>query len=239
MLADDERVLEEVLELANVSGPVVHHEQFQDRFRNAAHVLGKLVIELFHEVLDEERYIVAPLPERRNFDLHHLEAEKEVLAEIAGLHPLLEVAVGRRDHPYVHSHRRRVADSLELHGFEDPEQTKLHTWGHFADLVEEDRAAIRSLESADLVLDRVGEGAADVAEELAFEETFGEGGAVDFDEILVTAVARGVEGVGHKLLACTTLSGQEDRGADVGKRLDHRKDAADAGARADDPSELL
>ena len=53
---------------------------------------------------------------------------------------------------------------------------------HLADLVEEDRAVVGGLELADLLFRGAGEGALLVAEQLAFQQRLGQGGAVEADE---------------------------------------------------------
>src|SRR4029079_10836348 len=53
---------------------------------------------------------------------------------------------------------------------------------HFADLVEKDRALAGHLEEAGLVPDRSGEGPADMAEQLGFQQRFRESRTVDADE---------------------------------------------------------
>jgi hypothetical protein len=61
---------------------------------------------------------------------------------------------------------------------------QLHLRGrrHLGDLVEEQRAAIGQLEAAGPSIDRAGEGAFFVPEDLALEQRFGNGGAVDRDK---------------------------------------------------------
>ena len=59
---------------------------------------------------------------------------------------------------------------------------------HFGDFVEQQRAAVGLLEFADAPRDRAGEGALLVAEQLGFEQSFGNGGAIDADERLLGAV---------------------------------------------------
>ena len=115
----------------------------------------------------------------------------------------------------------------------------MHGRRHVTDLVEEDRAAVGPLEPAHLVPDGAGERTADVAEELTFQQTLGEGGAVDFDEILVAPAAGCVQGIGHEFLAGAALAGHENRGANVGEGFDHRKHFSDFLAGADDFSELF
>ena len=62
---------------------------------------------------------------------------------------------------------------------------------HVADLVEEERAAVRLLEAAAALRDRAGEGALLVAEQLALHELGGHRGAVHLHERLRRAAARG------------------------------------------------
>ena len=64
----------------------------------------------------------------------------------------------------------RAADALERLLLEEAQQLGLQRRHHLADLVEEHRAAVGRLEQAALLLPRVGEGAALVAEELALEQ---------------------------------------------------------------------
>ena len=69
-----------------------------------------------------------------------------------------------------------------------------------ADLVEEQGPAFGKLDLADVGLDRAGEGAALVAEQLGFEQVLRDGGAVDGDEAAL-APALLVDGAGEQLLA--------------------------------------
>jgi hypothetical protein len=66
--------------------------------------------------------------------------------------------------------RSRVSPKpAELAGLQGAQQLGLAGQGQFADLVQEQRAPVGELEQPHLVLDRAGEGAADVAEQLAGE----------------------------------------------------------------------
>ena len=78
----------------------------------------------------------------------------------------LEVAVGRRDHADVDAERLRAADALELAELEHAEQLALDLRSDLADLVEEQRAAVRELEPPLLLLVGAGEGALLVPEQL-------------------------------------------------------------------------
>ena len=98
------------------------------------------------------------------------------------------------------------AERADLAVLEHAQQAHLHARVRLADLVEEDRAAVRDLEQALLVGVRAGEGAAPVAEELALEQRVGQRGAVLRDEALVLARARVVDGARDQVLAGAGLA---------------------------------
>ena len=130
----------------------------------------------------EPRQVLAPLAQRRHHQLDDVEAEEQVLAEAAGLHLGVEVAVGGGDHPHVGDAGPVLADALEPLLLEEAQQPCLEAGRELADLIEEERAALGGLDPAGLVADRAGEGAAGVAEQLAGQQLLGERGAVDGDE---------------------------------------------------------
>ncbi len=103
------------------------------------------------------------------------------------------------------------ADAEHLPLLEDAEQLDLDRHGQVADLVEEDGAALGRLEEARAGLERPGERALLVAEELALEEGLGEGRAVDREERAPRPRRGAVEGAGQHVLADARLAEDEDR----------------------------
>ena len=99
-----------------------------------------------------------------------VEAVEEILAERAVGDHLREIRMGRGDHAHVDLDRVRVADALELALLQHAQQLRLQRGAHRPDLVEEQRALVRLLETSLARADRAGERAAHVAEELRFEQ---------------------------------------------------------------------
>src|SRR5439155_23330523 len=120
--------------------------------------------------------------------------EIKILAKPAALHLLLEVAVGGGDQAHVDGAGALFTDPLEIALLQHPQQLALQLQRNFADLVEEQRAAVGEFEPADAVAHRAGEGAADVTEELALEQFARDRRAIDPDQRPVAAVARLVDG---------------------------------------------
>ena len=106
---------------------------------------------------------------RRHRDREDVQTKEEVGPELMFLDLLLEIAVGRGDDANVDTNIRRSADAPEAFLLEKPQQFGLEPGGHLADLVEKYGPAISGFEQSLLLHARVGERAALVTEELAFE----------------------------------------------------------------------
>src|SRR5690606_17338720 len=151
---------------------------------------------------------------------------------------LLEVAVRRRDHPYVHGVRAIVADSLVLVLLEHPQQLALQVERDLADLVEEDRAAVGQLEAAHTVPMRPRERALHVPEELAFEQLVRDRRAVDLDQRTLAARAARVDHVRDELLADARLALNQHARARLRDGLEPREHLLQGRAFADDAAEV-
>ena len=90
---------------------------------------------------------------------------------------------------HVDRHGARAAEPLDGPVLQHAQQLHLHRQRHVVDVVEEDRAAVGQLEAAGPILDRAGERAALVAEQLRLDQRFREERAADRDERMVLAAA--------------------------------------------------
>ena len=97
-------------------------------------------------MIREQQDVGLPLPQRRDEDREDVEPVEQVFAERARGNGILEVLVGRRDQPHVDLDRLDAAEPLELMFLEDPQQLHLDPEIDVADLVEEERPAVRALE---------------------------------------------------------------------------------------------
>src|SRR5215472_3538400 len=75
-----------------------------------------------------------------------------------------------------------IADAFQLLFLQYAEQLGLHRERHFADLIEEQRAAVRQFEAAGFVLKRSGKSTFHVPEELALEQTLRNRTAIQLDQ---------------------------------------------------------
>ncbi len=178
-----DRVFDDVLELADVAGPPVPLEQLERLRREFG-----LRIAAPREMGDKGPDVRAPLAERRHVDMDDAQPVEQIFAKLAGRYALGEVAIGCGNHANINPSRSLVGpDPLQLTRFEEPKKKRLHPEAHLPHFVEEEGAAVRRLELADLVAIRAGEAALDVAEQLGLEERLGQPGAVDRHEGTATA----------------------------------------------------
>ena len=166
--------------------------------------------------------------------MHDVDSVVEILAEPRGLHLLVEVLVGGRDHPDVDGLGLVLPYARDGAFLQGAQQLHLQRGRHLADLVEEQGAAVRRLEPSWPRCDRAGERPLGVAEQLALEQVLGDGPAVDRHERAVLARAAPVDLAGDELLAGSGRAGDQDadvRGRDL---VDLAEDVPHRVAGADD-----
>ena len=147
------------------------------------HLLGVLR----EERLGDDEHVVAAIAQRRQEQVHDVEAVVEILAEAARADLVLEDAVRRGDDADVDLLGLAVADAVDDALLQRAEELHLEVQRELADLVEEERALVGDLELARARRDGARERALHVAEELALDEVLGDGAAVDDDERAVRA----------------------------------------------------
>ena len=187
-------------------------------------------------MLRQRRDVFRAVAKRWEVNGENAEPVVKVLAEAAGFDFAGKVSIRRGDDAHIHRARAIFTELLELAFLQDTQQLALEFERHFADFIQEQRAAIGQLESADTVLHRSRKGATDVAEEFALEQFARDGGAVHTHERGRCARAAVVDGAGDQFLACARFSEDEHVGVggshhfDLGEHLLEHGTAADDGA---------
>ena len=225
----DDHLLDDVLELADVAGPVVAGQAREGlaRERLGGH---PPLLEPLQDVVDQERDIIEPLAERGQLDRDHVEAIVQILAEPAGGDRLGQVEVRGGEDAAVGADDVGPADPLERPVLEHAEQLGLHAQGKLADLVEEERSPFGLLEPPFLLPVGAGEGAPLVAEELALQQRLGQGRAVDRDQRPVPGGVGVVDRLGDQFLARPRLTRDQHGAGGRGNPGDPLEDLAHPGA---------
>src|SRR6478735_6952020 len=153
-----------------------------------------------------------PRPQRRYLDDDLGQPVIEVLAELRLLDLRLEALVRRTDDAHVDRDLLPSADALDHALLQEAQQLRLQRRRQVADLVEEQRPAIRGLDLAERLLRGAGERALLVSEELAFEQRFRNRRAVDRDEALGAPRRQVVQRAREQLLARPRFAEDQYRG---------------------------
>ena len=172
-------------EFAHVARPVVEQQVLGGGLADPDARLAAFLLAPLEEVIEQQRNLLAPLAQRRNRQLHDVEAVVQVIAEPSLRDQLVEIGVGGRHDPHVDGDRRRLAERMHVARLEEAEQLGLHVHADLADFVEEQRAAGGAADDAGKRVVGAGEGAAPVAEELAVEHLARHRRAVEGQEDLL------------------------------------------------------
>jgi hypothetical protein len=180
---------------------------------------------LLQEVVDQQRDVLPPVPEWRQFQLDHVQPVQEVFTELAARDQLFEFLVRGGDDPHVDRPRTRVAHRHHHPLLHDPQDRTLDTRRQHRDFVQKESPAVGRLEEADLVARRPRKRPAPVPEQLGFHERQGYRPGVDRHERLVPRHAVIVDRPGEQFLARAGLADDEHVALDGGEFADHLEQA--------------
>ena len=146
-----------------------------------------------HKVRHQHRNVFQPMTERRKGNGEHIEAVVEIHSEQLLGDQRGEILIGCGHDAHVDAMGMRAAQPFELLLLQNPQQLRLQFERNIADFIQEQRAAVRRFETADLLRHGAREGAPFVTEELAFEKSQRNRRAVQLHEgpIAAPAVACG------------------------------------------------
>ena len=130
-------------------------------------------------MLGQQGQILFAIAQWRQMNVEHVETVEQVLAQMAIGNGLAGVLVRSSDHPHVHRSFRLAAQPAHFMIFQYAQQLRLRGRRHFADFVQQQRAAVRQFEAADSPLGGTGERTPLVAENFALHQGLGDRRTVD------------------------------------------------------------
>src|SRR5262245_17017817 len=119
------------------------------------------------KIIDQYRNIVGSLPQRRDVYGKDIQAVVQVGAKSSVGDFALQIAIGRGNNSNVRANRLIAANTLEFFFLKHAEQCNLHFGREFADLIQENRSAMRCLESSNSLLERARKRAFFMSEQFA------------------------------------------------------------------------
>src|SRR5262249_22421784 len=195
------------------------------------------LVELVDERLHELGDVVHPLAQGRYRDRQDIEPVVEIIAQRAVLQRLKRILVGGRHDPPVVVGLALSDKASYVPLLEDAQNLRLGTGLHLRHLVEEQGAAVSELETALAALDRAREGALLVAEDLALQQSLGNGRAVDGHERALPARRQRMHRSGNELLPRSALAGDQERCVRGRRHLDLAHDLAHPARATDETTE--
>src|SRR2546426_5327804 len=112
--AQHDGTLDHVLQLTDIARPVVRLQECHRALLDARDLLAGALREPFHEVLNEDWYVVHALPQGRDRDRKHIQSIEQIGAGCAARDRGLEILIRGDDHAHVHRDRMTAADPLDL-----------------------------------------------------------------------------------------------------------------------------
>src|ERR1700683_374308 len=199
-----------MVQLSNITRPRMVEKDLHRHRLEAFQLLAIALRRLPEKMMREERNIFLALAKRREVDLDSVQTEKEILAKAATGDLHLDVGVRGGEDANVHPASGGRAHAFELARFEGAQELGLEIHRNVCNFIEEERATVGQLETSHAIGFRVGEGALDVTEELAFETAFGQSTGVDGDERAADSGGKNIERARDHFLARAVLAGDED-----------------------------
>ncbi len=161
--------LNQVLELANVTGPVIVDKSLHRLVGDAVDARTALKAGHVEEMMNQQGEVAAAVSKGWDFDRKDIQAVVEVLAESTFADELGEILMRGRDDSDIDLDRLGRADRLERAFLEHPQQFDLEIGAHVTNLVEKDGTPVGDGETTIAMIDGVSEGTLYVAEEFGFE----------------------------------------------------------------------
>ena len=119
---------------------------WRQRPRRQLQLIGKAA----QKVVRQDQHIVAPLAQRRQVDLHHVESIVKILAKATGADLCRQIAMGRRQHPHIDRLGAIVTHARHRPLLQHSQQLYLQPHRHLADLVQKHGAAAGHLKASKL-----------------------------------------------------------------------------------------
>src|SRR5579862_6827480 len=144
--------------------------------------LGELRVEQLDEMAHQQRYVVDSLAQRSSAHDPDCEPIVQVLAQLTFAHRAIGFTVGRCDDTHVDRNLARSTDWAHRAFLDHAQKFRLRVLAHLCNLIEKERAGLSGTKQPEVIVIGAAEGSLDEAEQLALDQVFGQGGAIERDE---------------------------------------------------------
>ena len=171
----------------------------------------KFAVVAVEKIGDQFRKIGNPFTQRWHVQIDDIDAIEQVGTEGSVGDFFFQLTIRGADHAHFDLLVFLGADAAELAILEQLQQLRLQTHVEFGDFIEEQRAAMRHLNSTGLGAEGAGEGSFFIAEKLTLEQGPRNGGTIHLHPRTALPGRRSVNHTGDDIFAGTTLSLNEHR----------------------------
>ena len=208
--ADDDRTLNDILELPNIAWPAVSLKR-ADGILSKTQMLPPLAFGVpLHKVVRQNRNVSLALAERWKLESRHVKAVEQVGAEAVFADGRLKRRVCAGDYAGVKRFFLGPPEAPEAAVLNHTQQLRLELQGKLSNLVEKNGPGTRHLEKPALQRSRISERARLVTEQLALEQCLGNSCAIYRDERFGLAWARRMEATRKKLFPRPRLTDNQN-----------------------------
>ena len=204
------RRYDDVLQFTHIARVVVSAQFFQRFHRHAVAVVPAVAAVLVEESLCQRPDILLAVTQRRQFDIDDRQTVEQVAAQRIARDQLFRRLVDRSDDADIHRDVPCPADTADVFFLQDAQQLALQIVRHRADLIEQQRAAVRLFEQPRSV-HGAGKTALGRSEQNALQQTLRNGCAVLRQERAAFARPVIVNALRKQLLAGAGFAVNEDR----------------------------
>src|SRR5262245_1523953 len=237
VLRHEDAPLYHVFELPHVARPAVADQNVIRRRRNRLYIPLMTGLVFLEEVFAEQRNVFCALAQRGHAEGDRVDAEVQILAQLAVPQRGVQVDVGRADQTEADADDAVAANRPVLAFLQHTEELGLQVRRHLADLVEEQRAPLGHLEEPFLVGLGARKGTLLVPEQFGLDQVLRNGRTVYLDEGALGPLGVVVDRVGDQLLAGAVLPLNQDIGVAAGYAFHQLEHLVHLLALADDVAE--
>jgi len=166
--AQNRSTLQHMHQLAYIPRPVIF-QQLRSSF-SAQPLPRHLSSQLQQKIFRQSRNVLHATAQSRYLDRKHRQPMIKVESKSLLCCPLFQRLMRGCNHPHIHSHRRVVAYALQFAALQEPQHLRLQRQRHLPNLIQEERPTIGRFNPSSTRLDRSGERAARVAEQLCLQQ---------------------------------------------------------------------
>ena len=223
-LAHDDCPLEGVTQLANVPRPSVIAERVEHSFTHRGHMTAVLGAHFLKQGVHQIRNVLAVFAQDGHVDIENVQAIVEVISQFAARYRFFGDLIGGGEDANIDGSLDFASQPPQFAVFEDAQQFGLRSDGHFANFVEEKRAALGEFEASRPALKRARKRSFFVSKDFAFDQGFRNRRAIDGNKRLGTPRAKLVNGASDELFARPAGAGNKDRSSAGRDHLDQAED---------------